>query len=438
MKKYFYSLVWVGLLALICGGTAYAQGTLSGAVTDSQGEGLIGASILIKSTSSGTVTDFDGNYTVSVPTGDQTIVVSYTGYASQEFQLSVQDGQTYTRDLVLQTDNLQLDEVVVTGSFTGRTQKTSPMSITLLNSKQLQRLSSNSQADILRTVPGITAEGGGGEVASNVFVRGLPSGGQYQFTPLQVDGLPVLSTFGLNSSAHDVYFRNDIGIRNLEFTRGGSSTLFGAGSVAGIINYTSITGTATPQNTVQLEWGQGGRAKVDVLSSGPLAENLFYSVSGFYRYDAGPLETGLATRGHQIRANIKRLFNDGKSSFTVYAQSIDDNVQFYLPYPLANNTGQRERPVGNDGETVFTTLTGAATDFAFDTPNGRFESPIEDGVSTKGGYLMASLKHSFDNDLNLSIKAKAANYDHNFNLFLDGDGVRNVPESAGVYLSNRE
>ncbi|WP_273445568.1 TonB-dependent receptor [Neolewinella agarilytica] len=441
MKNYYQNIRQAFVLVLflaVSGGMLFAQGTLSGKVTDTKGEGLIGASILIKSTSSGTVTDFDGNYTVSVPAGDQMIVISYTGYATQEMTLSVRNGQSYTENIILNADNLQLDEVVVTGSFTGRTQKASPMSITLIGTEQLQRLSSNSQADILRTVPGITAEGGGGEVASNVFVRGLPSGGQYQFTPLQVDGLPVLSTFGLNSSAHDVYFRNDIGIRNLEFTRGGSSTLFGAGSVAGIINYSSITGTATPKNTVQLEWAEGGRAKVDVLSSGPLAENLFYAVSGFYRYDEGPLETGLPTRGHQVRANIKKLFNEGNSSFTVFAQSINDNVQFYLPYPLANDSGQRERPIGNDGETVFTTLTDQATDFSFDTPNGRFNSPIENGVSTSGGYLMAELKHSFDNDVRLSVKAKSAKYDHNFNLFLDGDGVRNVPESASVYLNNRD
>lgn len=441
MRNHYLTLIKVSILTLFFfsySSAFFAQGTLTGKVTDNQGDGLIGASILVKSTASGTVTDYDGNYSVSVPAGDQTIVISYTGYATQEIMLSVKDGQTYTQDIVMTNSNLQLDEVVVTGSFTGRTQKASPMSITLIGTEQLQRLSSNSQADILRTVPGITAEGGGGEVASNIFVRGLPSGGQYQFTPLQVDGLPVLSTFGLNSSAHDVYFRNDIGIRNLEFTRGGSSTLFGAGSVAGIINYSSITGTATPKNTVQLEWAEGGRAKVDVLSSGPLAENLFYAVSGFYRYDDGPLETGLATRGHQIRANVKKLFNEGKSSFTVYAQSIDDNVQFYLPYPLANDQGQRERPLGNDGETVFTTLTDQATDFSFDTPNGRFESPIENGVSTKGGYLMAALKHSFSNDFKLSVKAKSAKYEHYFNLFLDGDGVNNVPESAAVYLRNRE
>jgi len=415
----------------------FAQGTLTGSISDDEGEPLIGASVLLVNSGSGTVTDYDGNYSINIPVGTQVVRFSYTGYRTIERTLEVSEGQTISEILVLPTDRLSLDEVVVTGSFSSRTQKESAMSVTLLNAADLQRLTSSSQADILRAVPGITAEGGGGEVASNIFVRGLPSGGQYQFTPLQVDGIPVLSTFGLNSSAHDVYFRNDIGIQNLEFTRGGSSTLFGAGSVAGIINYTSATGSATQKNKLQLEWANGGRAKVDMFSSGPLAENLFYAVSGFYRYDEGPLETGLATRGYQFRGNIKKLFNNGKSSFTVYGQKIDDNVQFYLPYPLANDAGQRERPIGNDGETVYTTLTSNATDFNFDTPNGRFNSPIENGVSTAGGFIMAQLKHSFADNWNLSAKVKSAKYAHNFNLFLDGDGIRNVPENQATYLANR-
>lgn len=418
--------------------TAYAQGTLSGTVTGSDGEVLIGVNIVIKGLNTGTVSEVDGTYRFEVPSGQQTIVYSYTGYATYEMSITVEDRATYEQDVVLGLDNLSLDEIVVTGSFSGRTQKESPMSITLLNAAQLQRLSANSQADILRTIPGITAEGGGGEVATNVFVRGMPSGGQYQFTPLQVDGLPVLSTFGLNSSAHDVYFRNDIGIRNLEFVRGGSSTLFGAGSVAGIVNYTSVTGSAEHQNKVQLEWAEGGRIKTDFLTAGPLSENLFYAFSGFYRYDEGPLETGLPTRGYQLRGNVKKLFNDGNSSLTIYGQLIDDNVQFYLPYPLANDDGQRERPTGNDGETVYTLLTGQAKDFSFDTPFGRFKSPIGNGVTTDGGYLMIDLKHSFGNDWRLSTKAKAASYDHWFNLFLDGDGTHNVPETQASYLSDRD
>src|SRR6476469_8820665 len=106
-----------------------------------------------------------------------------------------------------------------------------------------RRMARDKEADILNTIPTIKADAGGGEVASNVFIRGLPSGGQYQFTPLMYDGIPVLSTFGLNSSAYDVYYHNDLGIDRLEVVQGGVSNLFDPGSVADLINYISKTGT---------------------------------------------------------------------------------------------------------------------------------------------------------------------------------------------------
>lgn len=438
MKRYSTTLKnTLFVLLFLSVSTLLAQKKISGTVTNADGDPLIGATVIINGTNTGALTDDTGAFTLTVPAGEQAIDISYLGFSSQTVIIPATYDEASPLSVSLLPDKLSLDAVVVTGTFGNRSQKESPLSMTYLNARQLQNLSANSQADILRTIPGITAEGGGGEVASNVFVRGLPSGGQYQFTPLQVDGLPVLSTFGLNSSAHDVYFRNDIGIRNLEFVRGGASTLFGAGSVAGIINYTSATGGINPQNKIQLEWAEGGRAKFDFMSSGPINENTFYAISGFYRYDEGPLETGLPTQGYQIRGNIKRLFNEGQSSFTVYGQLIDDNVQFYLPYPLDNSSGDPERPTGNDGETIYTMLTSQAKDFSFDTPNGRFETPIGNGVTTQGSYVLLDLKHQFGENWRLSSKAKVANYDHGFNLFLDGDGQRNVPETQATYLSDR-
>src|SRR5436190_16493523 len=132
--------------------------------------------------------------------------------------------------------------IIVTGTSRNRVALDTPLAVTTADSKDLQRMTASGQADILNSIPTIKADGGGGEVAANVFVKGLPSGGQYQFTPLMYDGIPVLSTFGLNSSAFDVYYRNDLGIDRLEFVRGGVSNLFGPGSVAGLINYISTTG----------------------------------------------------------------------------------------------------------------------------------------------------------------------------------------------------
>lgn len=435
MKLY---IKWTAVLGcLMLSHLGFAEGTISGLITDAKNVPLIGVTVLLEGTTNGAVTDVQGRYSLKAPSGDQKVAASYIGYATASQTVNVPEGGNVTLNFILEEDVFALDEAVVTATFSERTQKEAPISMTVLSSKQISQLGFNSQADILRSIPGITAEGGGGEVASNVFVRGLPSGGQYQFTPLQVDGLPTISTFGLNSSAHDVYFRNDIGIRNLEFVRGGASTLFGAGSVAGIINYTSIVGSNNQENKIGLEWAENGRLKADFLTAGPLADDLYYAFSGFYRYDEGPLETGLNTRGYQIRGNIKKMFNNGNSSFTLYTQAINDNAQFYLPYPLTNNNGSFERPTGNDGQTIYTLLTGEATDFSFDTPNGRFESPIENGVITKGGYVMADLKHNFGNDWFLQSKVKVAKYDHWFNLFLDGDGTHNVPETQANYLADR-
>ena len=130
------------------------------------------------------------------------------------------------QDATPETEGNQLEEIVVTGTSLARASVDTPLAVTSFDEQRLAQLTANSQADILNSVPTIKAEGGGGEVATNVFIKGLPSGGQYQFTPLMYDGMPVFSSFGLNSSAFDVYYRNDLGIERLEFVRGGVSNLF--------------------------------------------------------------------------------------------------------------------------------------------------------------------------------------------------------------------
>jgi outer membrane receptor protein involved in Fe transport len=331
-------------------------------------------------------------------------------------------------------DSVNSQTVVVTGTATLRAGFATPLSSTAIGATELQRLSSSSQADILATVPGIKAEGGGGEVASNVQVRGLPSSGQYQFTPLEYDGLPALSTFGLNSSAYDVYIRNDLGVKRLEFVAGGVSNLFGPGSVAGILNYISKTGGSKHQGILQLETADMGRVRTDAYFSGPLSDRTFYAASGFYRKDNGPLKSGLPTDGFQLRGNIVHQLDKG--TLKVYGQLIDDKAQFYLPIPL--DGGSLQRVNGADGQTVYTANTAQASGLTSVLPGGvTYRSPIADGVSTKGGSLSLVFDHELPGDMALNVKAKAAQYKHQFNLFSDGDGIINVPETQAQYLTNR-
>lgn len=328
-------------------------------------------------------------------------------------------------------------DIVVTGTSRARAALDTPLSITSLGDEALGRLTASGQADILNSVPSIKADGGGGEVAANVFVRGLPSGGQYQFTPLMYDGVPVMTTFGLNSSAFDVYHRNDLGIERLEFVRGGVSNLFGPGSVAGLINYISRTGEDRTQGTVQLEVAERGRYRGDVAISGPLGGGLYYALSGFYRTDDGPIRTNLDTEGFQLRGNLHYEFASGAGSVTLYGQYIDDQAVFYLPVPLNGTT--RERALGNDGQPVNSVQN--AFDFAslgFQTPAGRFQSRIGEGVATRGGQVALAFDTDFgDSGWGLNGRVKYSDYSHRFGLWSDGDGIINVPETLQSYLTNR-
>jgi outer membrane receptor protein involved in Fe transport len=333
-------------------------------------------------------------------------------------------------------DQPSSSEIIVTGTSRARAAFNTPLAVSSVDNKRLQALTATGQADILNTIPTIKADGGGGEVAANVFVRGLPSGGQYQFTPLEYDGIPVFSTFGLNSSAYDVYYRNDLGLDRLEFVRGGVSNLFGPGSVAGLINYISRTGSDTPQNTVQLEFAERGRARADIASSGPLADNLYYAVSGFYRVDAGPIRTGLDTKGGQARGNLKWKFPDGSGSVTIYGQYIDDQDQYYLPIPLDGAT--RSRLDGNDGHKVYSVQTDAVSGLGFNTPVGRYTNDIDSGVKTRGGQVAVAFDKKFGDGWAINGKGKWSQYHHRFGLWADGDGVINVPETLQSFLANRK
>jgi len=346
-------------------------------------------------------------------------------------------GAAFAQDTQQEPDNdASVERIIVTGTSKSRLIAETPQSVTSMNDFEVARLASSSQADVLRYIPGVKVEGGGGEVATNLQVRGLPSSGQFQFTPLLYDGSPTLSAFGLNSSAYDVYYRNDLGIERVEFVRGGVSNLFGQGSVAGVINYISKVGGDDSEATMQLELSDQSRKRFDFAASGPLNDDgLYYALSGFYRYDEGPLDTGLATEGMQIRGNIQKQFEDGSGYFTVYGQAIDDQVQFFLPFPLDGES--RERLTGNDGNEVESLQTVRASNLSYDTPNGRYESPIADGVSTKGQSISFELNKELTDSVSILARAKYADYRHEFNLFLDGDGIINVPETQAQYLANR-
>ena len=179
----------LSLMLLVCA-SAWAQGiAVKGTVVDSNGEPLIGASVVIKgNTSVGTVTDFDGNFALSVPSESSTIVISYVGMNTKEQKV----GKQRTFNVTL-TDNTQLSEVVVVGF--GQQKKASVVgAITQTTGEVLERAAGIGSvgAALTGNLPGvatIASTGQPGEEDPRIYIRGAAAWNQDAQPLILVDGV---------------------------------------------------------------------------------------------------------------------------------------------------------------------------------------------------------------------------------------------------------
>jgi TonB-linked SusC/RagA family outer membrane protein len=169
MKK--LTTLIITLMSLMVSVSLVAQMTVSGTVTDNESIPLIGVNILIKGQTTGTVSDIDGNYTLTANDGD-VIVFSYTGYSSQEITI----GNLTTIDIVMEEDAAFLDEVVVVGYST---QKKSNLTgaVASVNAEELEaRPITNATQSLQGQVSGVwvnQASGEPGQDAATINIRGI-------------------------------------------------------------------------------------------------------------------------------------------------------------------------------------------------------------------------------------------------------------------------
>jgi len=176
------------LLLLLSGFTTTnlnAQDKVSGQVTDSSGETLIGANLVQKGTNNGVSTDLDGNYSIVLVPGERVLVFSYTGYEPQEITL----GTNPIVNVVLEESSSQLDEVVVIGY--------APVS----RKKVLGALSSLKEDEIVQATPIGAFDAVQGRLSGvQILSNGGPEKGE-----LKVD---VSSVTGINSLVGDIRVSN--------------------------------------------------------------------------------------------------------------------------------------------------------------------------------------------------------------------------------------
>ncbi len=254
LTRYFYSL----LLTLLVMTGAYAQDvTVKGKVNDEQGQGLPGVSILVKGTSTGTVTDIEGNYTVNAP-GTATLVFSFIGYITQEIPL----GNKTSLDVKLMSDTKALDEVVVVGYGTAK-KATLTGSVTAVKGAELQKAPaanlSNTLSGRLPGVSAVQASGEPGYDGSAIRIRGTNSLGNSNAL-IVVDGVPNRSG-GLDRI-------NPADIESISVLKDAAAAIYGSRAGNGVILITTKRGkTGKPQLLYDLNVGMGQPTRTPTMSN---------------------------------------------------------------------------------------------------------------------------------------------------------------------------
>ena len=218
------------LVLLTVAGYTYAQSTVSGTVTDGEsGEAIPGVNVLVKGTSTGTITDVEGQYTVTVSGDDPTLVFSSVGYATQEVEV----GSQSTVNVNMAPDIQSLAEIVVTG-YSTEERKDVTGAVATVEAEQLQAVpSGNVEQQLQGRVSGVTVITNGQPGTSSIVrVRGFGSFGGNE--PLYVvDGVPIQST--------DFIQPDDVETTTV-LKDAASASIYGARAAAGVIVLTTKRG----------------------------------------------------------------------------------------------------------------------------------------------------------------------------------------------------
>ncbi|MEN8789336.1 MAG: carboxypeptidase-like regulatory domain-containing protein, partial [Flavobacteriaceae bacterium] len=139
-------ILFVAVSFLLTGMQMNAQTEISGTVNEASGTPIPGANIVVRGSTSGTTTDFDGNFVFTTElSGEQVLQISYLGFVTHNESINL-SGSPIQLQIVLQEAENQLDEVVLTASSTFRSQKEAPLSISSVKQAEITKLSINSQA----------------------------------------------------------------------------------------------------------------------------------------------------------------------------------------------------------------------------------------------------------------------------------------------------
>ena len=228
MKKIL--LLSISFLFLL--GTAWAQRTVTGRVTSSDdGSAIPGVNVILKGTSTGTITDFDGNYRLEVPEAGGTLVFSFIGLVTQENEI----GSRSVVDASMNVDVSELDEIVVTGYGT-QEKKEVTSAVSSVKAKDFNKGMVNDPLQLIQgKVGGLTIVKPGGDPNGSytLRLRGVSTFG--------ANASPLIVIDGVIGGSLNTVDPNDIAAIDV-LKDGSAAAIYGSRGSAGVILITTKTG----------------------------------------------------------------------------------------------------------------------------------------------------------------------------------------------------
>ena len=236
----------IGIFLILNLSFAIAQ-SISGTVTDENGNGLAGANVTVEGTNMGAAANSSGSYSISgVSSGTYTVSASFIGYNTASQSVAVGDGGA-TANFSLAVDALAGEDVFVTGTrAAGRTAMKSPSPVDGFSSESLRRQGNGDMTETLKNqVPSFNATpltGDGAAFVRPTSMRGLPPDNILVLTnSKRRHRSSLISHFGaamnVGAQAVDIGMIPSIAVKRLEVLRDGASAQYGSDAIAGVMNF---------------------------------------------------------------------------------------------------------------------------------------------------------------------------------------------------------
>ncbi|MCG3156633.1 MAG: hypothetical protein DKINENOH_03257 [bacterium] len=383
---------------------APAGGIIKGRVTDSKGEALALANVILDGTSIGDAADQNGRYEIAnVAPGTYTLRARLIGYKTVTTQVTVSEDQTVTQDFTLNTDILNMDAIVVTGTpgGSGMSKREASFAITTMQEAEIRQFSPSSTANLMELIPGVWSESSGGVAGANIDVRGLPGGGDAPFVTMSLNGAPLYGTETLSFFEQSTIFRIDETVAWSEALRGGPNSVFSSGEPGVTMNFTLKRGSDETRSRVKYSTSDYDLQRVDAVISGQVTTGLYYMAGGYAQTSPGIRNAQFnAEKGQQYTLQLTKLFDRGV--INAFSRVTNDYGQWILPMALntgndlgdfaqlGNATRFRELQINKQGDTkIFDFSKGRGWDGSISGVNADFDLgagwTVRDNLSyTKG------------------------------------------------------